>query len=165
MNVRQQMYKKNVLLGMSKYNAAIAAGYSESTAKTHTKQLDVRVRIEDTMERKGLTDQALVDKLIELLSATKVIGYLHNYKKEEKGRFESVSPDEVMSNEFLDIPDNAVRAKALELALKLKGNLRDKIDHSVDIKYTQMAVIKVQHEPLELDLGDMPGQIRERMDD
>lgn len=166
MNVRQQKYKKNVLLGMSKYNAAIAAGYSKNTAKSRTKQLDEAVKIEDTMERMGLTDKVLMDKLIELLKATKVIGYLHNYKKSENVGIEKIDPDEVISNEFLEIPDNTTRAKILELALKLKGKLRDKVDHSVDIKYTEMRRIVLEEKPLELDLGeDIPQNIKDRMND
>ena len=120
---------------MNKYNAAIAAGFSESTAKCHTKELEARVKIADVLERQGLTDAILIKKLSELLSANKVIGYLHNYKKEEKGRIDKISPDEVISNEFLDTPDWSARAKGLELALKLKDLLRDKVDISGEVKH------------------------------
>jgi len=166
MNARQQKYKKNVLIGMSKYNAAKAAGYSENTALKHTKDLDKRVAMPDVLERAGLTDQILTEKLIELMSATKVIGYLHNYKKEDKGGTERVQPDEIVSNEFLDIPDWTARAKGLELALKLKGVLRDKVEHDVDIKYTAMSLIRMEMKPMDLDLGDeIPKPIRDRMHD
>jgi len=130
MNTRQQLYKKNRILGMNCYNAARAAGYSEATAKSHTKRLEEKIKISDVMERRGLTDNVLVCKLTELLKASKVVGYLHNYKKAEKGGIEKISPDEVISNEFLDVPDWSARAKGLELALKLKDLLKDKIEHS-----------------------------------
>ena len=163
-NIRQNKYRTNRIAGMNQYNAARAAGYSENTADKHTKDLDERISIIDTMERLGLTDRVLIDKLIELLGATKVIGYLHNYKKEGKGGIEKVSPDEVISNEFLDIPDNTIRTKALELALKLKGQLRDKVDHNVAIAYTEMKRIVIEHKNMDLDLGeDIPQPIKERM--
>lgn len=38
--------------------------------------------------------------------ASKVIGYLHQYKKDIKdGKIEKAKPDEAISNEFIDIPD------------------------------------------------------------
>lgn len=37
--------------------------------------------------------------------ASKVIGYLHQYKKDESGKVEQIKPDEVVSNEFIDAPD------------------------------------------------------------
>jgi len=136
MNTRQQLYKKNRILGMSKYNAARSAGYSEATSRNHTKELDARVKIADVLERKGLTDDVLVEKHKQLLNAQKVIGYLHNYKKGEKGGVEKISPDEVISSEFLEVPDLSVQIKALELAYKLKDLLRDKIEHSGSIEHT-----------------------------
>ena len=144
MNIRQQKYKKNRILGMNCYNAARSAGYSETTAKSRTKQLEARIKITDVLERKGLTDSVLAEKLSELLNATKVIGYLHNYKKSEKVGIEKISPDEVISNEFLDIPDWQARGKGLELALKLKDLLRDKVEHSGEIKGGNRVVIIVQ---------------------
>jgi len=162
-SARQQKYKQNILMGMSKYNAAKAAGYSEATARSHTKQLDERVAMPDVLEQQGLTDQILTQKLMQLMNATKVIGYLHQYKKVEKGGVEKIQPDEVVSNEFIDIPDWTARAKGLEIALKLKGLLKDKVDHQVDVKYTQMARITIEQKPMELDLGDLPDSIKKRM--
>jgi len=163
MNVRQQKYKKNVMLGMSKHNAAIAAGYSEATARKHTKELDQRVGLEDLMERQGLTDQVLNEHLKELLIATKVIGYLHQYTEGAKGGVQKAKPGEVVSNEFIDTPDHAIRAKALELAYKLKGKLRDKIDHSLAITYTEMKQITIEDKRMKLDLGvDVPEKVKGR---
>jgi len=153
MNTRQQLYKKNRILGMNCYNAARAAGYSESTAKSRTKELEARVCIVDALERKGLTDNVLIDKLTELLNATKVVGYLHNYKKSEKVGIEKCSPDEVISNEFVDVPDWTARGKALELALKLKDLLREKVEHSGNITFTKMGEVKVDNRLLEFNIG------------
>lgn len=116
---------------MSKYNAARSAGYSESTARVHTKELDARVKIADLFERKGLTDNVLIEKHKQLLNSQKVIGYLHQYKKGEKGSIEKISPDEVVSSEFIEVPDSGAQIKALELAYKLKEHLKDKVDNEV----------------------------------
>jgi hypothetical protein len=138
LNIRQQKYKKNRLLGMNKINAARSAGYSEATARNHSKALEERCKIADLLERQGLTDKVLIEKHRQLLEATKVIGYLHNYKRSEKGVTERVSPDEVISNEFLDIPDYGVQIKALELAYKLKDLLKDKVEHDVTPEFSKM---------------------------
>lgn len=144
MNIRQQKYRRNRILGMNKYNAARAAGYSETTAKTHTKELEIRCKIADVLERQGLTDDVLILKLQELIGATKVIGYLNQYIKAEKGGLEKLSPDKVVSNEFVDVPDWSARAKGLELALKLKDLLKEKVEHSGEIKGGETRIIIVR---------------------
>jgi phage terminase small subunit len=134
MNIRQQKYKKHLLEGKSKYESAKLAGYSETTALTHTAQLDKRIGIDKVMEKNGLTDSFLIEKHRKLLEAVKVIGYLHHYKKAEKGGIEKIAPDEVVSNEFIEVPDYQAIAKGLELAYKLKGHLKEKVEHSGKIE-------------------------------
>lgn len=120
MNIRLQKYKKNRLLGMGQYNAALSAGYSESYAKARCTDLEKAANIKDLLDRAGLTDKVLAQKHLQLLTAKKVIGYLHQYKKSENSGIEKVSPDEIISNKFLDTDDYAIQFKALELAYKLK---------------------------------------------
>jgi len=163
MNVRQQLYKKNVILGMSKYNAAIAAGYSEGTARHHIKDLDNRVSMPDVMERQGITDKFISEKLLELLSATKVVGYLHQYKQGSKGVTEKIEPDEVVSNEFVEVPDWGARAKGVELVGKFSGKLRDKVDLSASFTYTEMRRIIIDGKPQELNIGEVPDSIKKRL--
>jgi phage terminase small subunit len=101
---------------MNKYNAARAAGFSESTAKVHTKELEERAKIADVLERQGLTDNVLVKKHRELLEAAKVILVDGKPLEVEKGS--------------CVIPEYQIQIKALELAYKLKDLLKDKIDIS-----------------------------------
>ena len=163
-NARQQKYKKNIIDGMSKYNAAMAAGYSENTALKHTKELDRRIAMPDVMEQYGLTDKFLSKRLTELLLANKVVGYLHNYKRGEKGGAEKVEPDEAVSNEFIEVPDWTARAKGLELAGKFSGKLRDKVDHTVAVTYTEMKRIIIEDKRQKLEVGeDVPQAVKERM--
>lgn len=148
------------MLGMAKGNAARAAGYSEVTSRNHTKQLEERCKIADLLERQGLTDKVLVEKHRQLLEATKVIGYLHNYKRSDKGCLEKISPDEVISNEFLDCPDWAIQIKALELVYKLKDLLRDKVEHSGEIKGGETKIIIIREtNGNKSEEGRIPGRV------
>lgn len=104
MNIRQQRYKQNRIKGMSQTNAAIAAGYSENTAKAKCGDIEKRANISDVMERKGLTDPKLMDYLIDLLEASKSV---------------KVGDTEVVLNS----PEWPARSKGLEMALKLKKHL------------------------------------------
>lgn len=126
LNTRQQKYKKNRLAGMNCYNAARAAGYSQNVASKHIARLEESVGIKDLFDRMGLTDTVLIEKHSQLLGAKKVVGYLHQYKKgEEGGPIEKLKPEEVISNEFLEVDDFPTQLKALELSYKVKGHLRD----------------------------------------
>ncbi len=130
MNIRQQLYKKYLLEGMEKGEAALKAGFSKNTALKHTADLDRRIGLPKVLDKHGLTDSYLVHKHKQLIEAVKVIGYLHHYKQGDKGGLEKISPDEVVSNEFIEIPDTQALAKGLELAYKLKGHLKEKVEHS-----------------------------------
>lgn len=140
MDIRLQKYKKNRMLGMNKYNAAIAAGFSESTAKARGKDLDKRAKISDILERHGLTDKALVSKLSELLEASEFI-----FKKNINGKTEIIGDMDYYT------PAWATRTKALELALKLKDLLRDKVEHLGEIKTGETRIVIIQ--PKEVNAG------------
>lgn len=118
LSIRQRKYKKNIILGMNCYNAAIAAGYSESTAKSRTKRLNELIKIGDILERQGLTDKALVGKLVELIEASDVV-----FKRDSSGNKEIVGDAKLYS------PNWKARAKGLELALKMKDLLTEKVEH------------------------------------
>ena len=121
MNIRLQKYKKNRLAGMNKYNAARAAGFSESTAKVHTKGLEERAKIADVLDRQGLTDRKLAEKHQELLNAQSVILFNGEVLKVE--------------NSNLTRPEYQIQIKALELAYKLKDLLREKLDVSGSVQH------------------------------
>jgi len=126
---------------MNKYNAAIAAGYSKNTAAHHGAELDERADIYGTLERKGMTDKRMVDKHLQILEATKVVGYLHQYKNGENG-VEKCEPDEAVSNEFIDVPDYPTQLRALELGYRLKGHLKDKNDPvAPNVQFNQLVQI------------------------
>jgi phage terminase small subunit len=134
MNVRHQLYKKYLLQGMEKGEAAIKAGYSKTTALKHTADLDRRIGLDKVLTKSGLSDHYLAHKHKQLIESVKVIGYLHHYKQGDKGGLEKLGPEEVVSNEFIEVPDTQAMAKGIELAYKLKGHLKDKVEHSGEVK-------------------------------
>lgn len=59
MNIRLQKYKQNRLKGMNQYNAARAAGFSESYSRTRTHKIEesIKIDIENALERAGITEK------------------------------------------------------------------------------------------------------------
>ena len=110
MNIRLQKYKKNRLSGMSQQNAAIAAGFSASYAKSHGKDLEQRAKMGDVLERHGITDKRLAEKHSELLEASTDV-----FSRRKDGSVENVGEEE-------NLP---VQLKALELAYKVKQHFVD----------------------------------------
>ena len=124
------------------YNSARAAGYSHNTATKAGSRLEIKLTsLSDWMEREGLTDKKLALFLLEALEATKVVGYLHQYKRGENGRIEELKPDEAISNEFLEVPDIAARLKAAELIMKARGQLKTQVEHSGEVKTGETKII------------------------
>jgi phage terminase small subunit len=106
---------------MNMYNAAIEAGYSPHYARKASARLERQMpTIIDYFDRVGLTDKKIAEVLGDAVVAEKVIGYLHQYKKGDKGAIEKIKPDETISNEFVEVPDWQARLKALELLSKIK---------------------------------------------
>ena len=92
----------------------------------------LNISMTELMDKMGLGVEEDLTDLKRLKNAKRVIGYLHQYKKDENGKVEKAEPDETVSNEFLEADDNPVQLKATELSLKLKGHLREKTEHSFD---------------------------------
>jgi hypothetical protein len=70
----------------------------------------------DLMEEAGVTDKVLQDKILEGLTATRVISAV-------KGTSANGG-----TTDFIDVPDFMARHKYLETALKLKKRLTDRLD-------------------------------------
>lgn len=108
-SIRARKYIKNKVAGMSDYQAALNAGYSKAIAKNASIKLEkggIKEALETLMDKKGLTDDYLLEKTKDGLdNAVKIHGTDDN---------------------FVEIPDYAVKHKYLETALKLKGHLKSK---------------------------------------
>ncbi len=105
-------------------NATEAASkvYDVSTrdvARNIGSQNVAKLSIVDIMEKRGLTDEKISDTLVEAMDANKTV------RSSDPGVESSAE-----SNDFIDIPDWQARLKATELASKIKGHLKDKVEHS-----------------------------------
>lgn len=118
MNVRQQLYKKHRLEGMSKYAAARKAGYSHSYA-IQAKSIENRINIEQYAEMAGLTDKKLIDYIVERLQAQKVIS-ADIFIRDENGKL-TVNKN---SNDWIEYPDYHAQHKFLETFLKVIGKIK-----------------------------------------
>jgi len=97
----QRLLIKGLQEGKSVLQAALAAGYAPSTAKSNVYQSSaVRSAIAQLMDNQGIGDDVLLTKLKEKLDAT---------CQRQKGK------------EWEDAPMHDVQLRALDMALKLKG--------------------------------------------
>ena len=130
LNIRERKLIKALIAGELPTKAMRTAGYTVNTANTKQgkKLEEVRETIQALMEKKGLTDDYLLDGLIEGTKATKVISATIIAKNGE-----GMKDADSMSKDFIDVEDFAVRHKYYETGFKLKGYLRDKIDLSGDV--------------------------------
>lgn len=130
MTLKERKFLKFYLESGNVSKSALKAGYAfrESGFQNLSKHI-VQEAFQMLLEKQGLTDKKLSQVLSDGLDATKVIGYLHQYKKKGKnGKVEKVQPDEIISSEFLDVPDIPTRHKYLETALKVKDKVKDKLE-------------------------------------
>lgn len=107
MNIRQQKYKRNRLLGMNQRNAAIAAGYSLNYARNARPEKVVKGCLADAFEQAGFTDKKIIEHALAGLEAEKTF----------------VADKVVLTSE-----DWNARHKYFDTILKLAEKLKDQIN-------------------------------------
>ena len=133
MTLKQQNYKANRLAGMNIVNAARAAKYSESFAKSKAYRLErlVKVGMADAFEQAGFTDKAIVAYALEGMKALKLQSCNIFISKPNP---ESVDADKLVinknSNDFIEVEDWNARHKFFETFLKMTDKL--KVDPLID---------------------------------
>ena len=136
LTVKQQLFIKELTKTLSPTEAAMRVYDCKdrhSAANIASENLvKLGFTMTELMESMGLGLEEDISDLKRLRKAQKVVGYLNQYKKDKDGKIEKIEPDEVVSNEFIYVDDNPVQLKALELSAKIKGNLKDKTEHSLD---------------------------------
>ena len=135
--LRQLKYKKNRLLGMSQYNAAVAAGYSPNTAVHACRGPErvVKSSLVDEFNQAGLTDRVIAKELTRIgTAAVKIQSCQLLVRKDKTGKLTI----EENANDFIEVDDNPTRIKALELASKLTKRLSDQpiLDQSEHTYFT-----------------------------
>ena len=103
----------------------------------------VDISVTELLDKMGVTDAYLNEKLKEGLEATKVISVVPIPPK--KGQQGSADlPDANEKNiEFIDVPDSNVRVKYLDMAYKLKGAYApEKVEHSGKLEPLKVIIEK-----------------------
>lgn len=138
-NLRQQKYEANRIAGMSQYNAAIAAGYSPSTAnKANRIEKGVKGCIADALEQAGLTAKYQANKAFELTKATKVISC--NVFIDKNGEMKTADGKTL---DFIEVADGHVQLRALEHVAKLKKQLFEDKPIQVNVEaHTHLTLVK-----------------------
>lgn len=101
--------------------AMIKAGFSEKTANHQAKRTVERSCIQtpimQALEKAGITDDKLADKIKNGMECTKVISatVIH---KDNNGKTEQI-------DDFIEVPDNSTQHRYVDTALKLKRSYPD----------------------------------------
>ncbi len=128
LTIRERRLIKGLAEGLTTTDALRKAGYAESTVRKQSGRTVGNSRVlsalKELMEKKGLSDSALIDSLAGGLKSTRVI----SARVIEKNAGAA-------DNDFVEVPDYPTRHAYLRTALQLKGHFPDprvKIDHNVN---------------------------------
>lgn len=117
MTNRQIAYKKNRLAGMDKFNAARAAGYSESVARIAGDHIESKIDFSDVLIQAGATDKALADTLVEALDAYKVISCRVFIDREGNVKNKDADGN---TDDFIEVKDWQTRLAAVKQLCELR---------------------------------------------
>ena len=91
----------------------------------------VDISVTELLDKMGVTDAYLNEKLNEGLKASKVVSVVPIPPKKGKAGTGDLPDADDKSIDFIDVPDFNVRVKYLDMAYKLKGKYAaEKIEHS-----------------------------------
>jgi hypothetical protein len=129
-SIRKRKTIKGIMEGKPVSKAMREAGFSSKTAhgRCSTKAKELAPTIQALMEKRGLTDNRLLDVLDDGLKANKVISC--NIIALDK---EGMKDADSMTKDFVDVEDHPTRHKFLDTALKLKGHMKDNEDKNQQI--------------------------------
>lgn len=121
----KQLIKPYIKTGLNQSELARQEGVSQSAINQRLHKKPVRDMLEKYLDSNKLK-RKLRQVAMEGLEATKVIGYIHQYKKDEDGKIEKAEPDEAVSNDFIsDIPDHHVRHRFWHDIMQIKGHIKN----------------------------------------
>lgn len=142
--VRAQILLKPLI--RNKLNQSATArelGVSQATIqeKIHRPivQKALQEQIEQIAKKTGITLSWLLKRYkIGAEDAKKIIGYLHQYKKDEDGNIEKINPDEIISNEFITTEDWATQRLYLRDIAEIMKWLKSNGVHLEQKNYVQI---------------------------
>jgi len=108
--LRQRKFLKYYLESGNASISAKKAGYKDIRhSYTILQNPTFRAIFMHLLDKSGLSDKKIVDKLLELLEAKKIISANITYGDADE-----------KTDDFIEVPDNQTRMKALELLVKIK---------------------------------------------
>lgn len=125
--LRQRKFLKAYLETGNVTASAISVGYEEKYGFEILRSPTMQFAFQAYLDKSGIDDSAIQSKLKELLEAKKIQNCNIVLKRDEDGKLKVQNTDD-----FLEVPDGHVQVKALELAVKLKGHLRDGNNINID---------------------------------
>jgi len=138
--MRRKKIIKALAEGKTLKEAGIIGGLSEKTAATQVFQNlqkpTMMNALVSAMEKRGITDDCLSERLHTLLYGKKVIAA----NVFAPGSSTDLADAGSMTKDFVEVDDNVAIAKGIELACKIKGQFVDK--HEVDMKAPIRVVIR-----------------------
>jgi len=103
----------------------------------------VDISVTELLDKMGVTDAYLNEKLKEGLEATKVISVVPIPPKKHQPSTGDLPNANEKNIEFIDVPDSNVRVKYLDMAYKLKGAYApEKVEHSGQLKPLKVIIRK-----------------------
>jgi hypothetical protein len=141
LKVRAQAFKRAMAVpGTTQGDALLAAGYAPTTIRKSAKQLASKLlatdpvkaqpTLSDILHAKGMTDEAIVDILIEGLKANKVISAMVVNRQGD-----GMSDANSMTKDFVEVPDHPTRGQYVDRVAKLRSYYPDpklQIDHNIN---------------------------------
>jgi len=135
LTLKQKKFFKELPTAKHATEAALKAGYAESSAKVsaHRNITQYNSHLIEVLEKHGLTEDKIAETLIDGLEAStifffggKLMGKL-NQSAAEKLAKQGI---EISGDDFLEIPDHYARHKYLDLLVELRG-LKKKSDINI----------------------------------
>ena len=130
--MRRKKIIKAVLEGKTLQEAGIIAGFAPGAARDQARNTlanpSVASKLLSAMEKNGMDDEYLSQKLRALIEGTKVI----SANVFAPGSSTDLSDAGSMTKDFVEVPDNVALGKGLEIACKIKGVFSEKKE--IDIK-------------------------------
>lgn len=151
MEIKRTLRQRKFITALIKHKGNATRAYLEISPKCKEESArvlgfrwlqKVNISAQELLDRMGITDSYLNEKLNEGLDATKVISVVPIPPKRNEPSSSDLPSASEKSVDFIDVPDFNVRVKYLDMAYKLKGKYAaEKVEHSGEVKLEPLKVI------------------------
>lgn len=152
MQIKRTLKERKFITALIKHKGNATRAYLEISPKCKVESAavlgyrmlrKVNLSVGELLDRMGITDAYLNDKLNEGLEATKVISVIPIPPKKHQPSTGDLPNANEKNIEFIDVPDSNVRVKYLDMAYKLKGAYApEKVEHSGQLEPLKVIIRK-----------------------